>query len=141
MCADLRSEELLQPGHVNQYGYTIAELDMSVLRLATDQFSPGYCVLICKRHVAEPHQLDAMERAAFLADLTRAGQAVLEAMAADKMNYALLGNAVPHTHSHLIPRYHGDPAGGMPLFGDPENPTLVPEATYQDRADRIRAAL
>jgi diadenosine tetraphosphate (Ap4A) HIT family hydrolase len=32
-----------------------------------------------------------------------------------KVNYMLLGNSVPHLHTHVFPRYPDDPAPGGPL--------------------------
>ncbi len=141
MCQSLESGEVLAPDHTDEFGRTIARLDMSVLRLSTDQFSPGYCVLICTRHVAEPHDLTPAEQQSFMADVLRAGQALQKVFGADKMNYMILGNALPHTHCHLIPRYYGDPAGGQPLLGDPDNPATIAEAEFLDRVRRIRAEL
>ncbi|MDQ3895819.1 MAG: hypothetical protein M3326_00985 [Actinomycetota bacterium] len=31
------------------------------------------------------------------------------------MNYNVLGNAVPHVHAHVLPRYVDDSSPGMPL--------------------------
>ena len=30
-------------------------------------------------------------------------------------NYAIFGDAVPHVHTHITPRYPDDPAPGRPL--------------------------
>jgi hypothetical protein len=38
---------------VNQYGYTVADLGMSQLWLAVNQYVPGYCVLICQKQGPE----------------------------------------------------------------------------------------
>lgn len=138
MCEELESGEVLKPHHVNQFGYTIAELDMAVLRLGADQFSIGCSVLICKRHVAEPHQLTGPEQQSFMADLLRAGQAVQRAFRADKINYLMLGNALPHTHCHLIPRYYGDVAGGAPLLG---SRTIRPSSPKRSTSTASRASV
>ena len=96
--------------HFDAYGRTISPLDASVLRLCADQFTPGYCVVISTRHVAEPYDLPEHERGSFFADVLRAGKAVQQALGSIKMNYLILGNEQPHLHCHLIPRYYGDPA-------------------------------
>ena len=44
LCATVRST-----GATDEHGYTIADLQLSRLRLASNQFVPGYCVLICTR--------------------------------------------------------------------------------------------
>lgn len=56
------------------------------------------------------------------------------------MNYLTLGNAVPHLHTHLIPRYYGDPAPGRPYLTGPE-PILLPEPEYEELAAAIRVKL
>ena len=41
------------------------------------------------------------------------------------MNYEVLGNALPHLHTHLVPRYLDDPAPGRPFpFLGVERPNL-----------------
>jgi diadenosine tetraphosphate (Ap4A) HIT family hydrolase len=32
-----------------------------------------------------------------------------------QLNYVTFGNAVPHVHTHIVPRYADDPAPGRPL--------------------------
>ena len=124
----------------DDYGHTVADLRLSRLRLASNQSSPGYCVLICGRHVCEPHELTADERERFFADLCDAGRAIATVFGAFKMNYQLLGNLVPHLHAHITPRYHGDPVPGGPISPDPRAAPPSP-AWLAERAAALRAAL
>ncbi len=125
---------------VDDYGCTIADLGLSRLRLAANQFVRGYCVLICTRHVREPYDLAADERAAFFEDMMRAARALERVFQPTKMNFQILGNAVPHLHCHILPRYYGDPAPSRPL--DPELGTrLLASREYEERVAAIRAAL
>ena len=125
---------------VDAYGYAIADLQLSRLRLASNQFVPGYCVLICARHVIEPYHLTSTERTLFFDDLVRAAEAIARVVTPIKMNVQILGNAVPHLHAHLVPRYYGDPAPSRPL--DPGLQTvMLTSAEYQERVQRIQAAL
>ena len=135
LCAELAFDE-----PANAYGHTVADLSISRLRLAANQFAAGYCVLICARHVAEPYHLPAPERAAFFDDLMRAGEALDAVFRPLKMNFQLLGNAVPHLHCHIIPRYYGDPAPGRPLDPDLGTRHLAP-SEYAERVEAIRVAL
>jgi diadenosine tetraphosphate (Ap4A) HIT family hydrolase len=68
--------------------------------------------------VREPYQLDAGERAAFFEDLMRIGAALERVYGADKLNFSLLGNATPHLHCHVQPRYYGDPYPSRPVDPD-----------------------
>ncbi len=135
LCRDLASAV-----PANEYRYTVAELAVSQLWLATNQSVPGYCVLVCSSHVREPYELGRDERMAFFEDMVRSGQALETAFRALKMNFEILGNAVPHLHCHLKPRYYGDPAPGRPIEVDQRVVRLSPE-DYQRRAAAIRAAL
>jgi hypothetical protein len=54
-------------------------------------------------------------------DIAERGAGVLAALERNPlfepchMNYNVLGNAVPHVHAHVLPRYFDDPSPGMPL--------------------------
>ncbi len=122
------------------YGHTIADLDLGRLRLAANQFVPGYCVLICARHVREPYDLSVRERTAFFEDMMRAARALEAVFAPVKMNFEILGNAVPHLHCHIKPRFYGDPAPGAPIDPDAARVLLTPEK-LAERVGAIRAAL
>lgn len=125
---------------VDDSGFTVAHLSKSILRLARNQFSAGYSVLVCTEHGPEPYSLQPKDQAAYLDDMARVGAALDRVFAPDKMNFLTLGNSVPHLHTHLIPRYLGDPEPGAPYLPESGTVTLT-EAGYQDRVDRIRRAL
>ena len=135
ICEDLRSRET-----ANRFGYLIADLHLSRLRLNTNQFPPGYCLISCTKHVREPYDLTEEEQALFFGDMMRAARALERVYQPTKMNFQLLGNAIPHLHGHIIPRYYGDPAPGRPIArGDPRV-TLTPDE-YHERVRLIREAL
>jgi diadenosine tetraphosphate (Ap4A) HIT family hydrolase len=41
-----------------------------------------------------------------------------------KLNYDVLGNAVPHLHTHIVPRHADDPRPGWP-FPFPDSDPLA----------------
>ncbi len=43
---------------------------------------------------------------------TREGERYLRPV---KLNYLTLGNALPHLHTHIVPRYADDPVPGRPF--------------------------
>ncbi|ARB28703.1 HIT domain-containing protein [Pseudomonas tolaasii] len=73
------------------------------------QFLPGYCLLLPDPVVASLNDLDTQARAAYLLDMARLGDAVLQATGALRMNYEILGNSEPELHCHIFPRYASEP--------------------------------
>jgi len=73
------------------------------------QFLPGYCLLLPDPVVPSLNDLDAESRSTYLLEMTRIGDAVLEATGALRMNYEILGNSEPELHCHIFPRYASEP--------------------------------
>jgi diadenosine tetraphosphate (Ap4A) HIT family hydrolase len=89
------------------------------------------------RHVAEPTGLTDSEAATYGREVLRVGRAIEAAFAPVKLNDDLLGNSVPHLHTHIVPRYADDPRPGWPFpFPDPDPPPMP-----EDRLDAVVAAL
>ncbi len=124
----------------NAYRYVVGDLRVSQLWLSRNQSVPGYCILVYRRHAREPYDLPPPERSAFFEDMTDAGRALERAFGAVKMNFELLGNAVPHLHCHLKPRTYGDPAPGKPIHPDRQVVHLT-EEEYALRLTAIRRVL
>ena len=102
---------------IDEYSFKIIELDVSTLYLERDQQYAGYCVLkFTKRHATGLEHLTAEEHASFARDLKTAADAIYRAFTPDHMNYATLGNVIPHLHYHLIPRYKDDGRWGAPVW-------------------------
>lgn len=135
VCAEVSSD-----APSNEEGFFVADLDFSRLRLAANQFVAGYCVLLCRKHVQEPYDLSKEERGMYFEDIACAGQALDRVFKPLKMNFNILGNAVPHLHAHILPRYHGDPAPHRPIDPDAQRVLLKPDE-YAQRVDLIRSAL
>jgi diadenosine tetraphosphate (Ap4A) HIT family hydrolase len=68
----------------------------------------------------------------------RVARAINAAFAPCHLNYDLLGNGVPHVHTHIVPRYLDDASPGTPLAWreDPVEPAALAE-----QAARLRAAV
>ena len=79
-----------------------------------------------KKHAVELFDLSDDEAFEFLKDVMAAARALKEVTGADKINYEIHGNTVPHLHMHLFPRYIlGD------RFGDSVvNPREIDPPTY-----------
>jgi len=83
--------------------------------------SPGHSLIIPKRHVESLFDATQSEREAMLALLAEAREYVIKDHSPSGYNIGInegsaAGQAVPHLHVHLIPRYAGDteqPRGGI----------------------------
>jgi diadenosine tetraphosphate (Ap4A) HIT family hydrolase len=64
------------------------------------------------RHVVEPTELSEEEAAAYGRDVLAVGRALETTFSAVKINDNVLGNWVPHLHTHIVPRYRDDPRPG-----------------------------
>lgn len=119
----------------------IADCGAATAYLHTDQFFPGWCVLVLGRHARELYELAPAERAALMDEVARLAQALAGVFAAVKMNYALLGNQLPHVHWHLVPRRADDPVPREPVWALPHAPVVLDPAAKAARIAAIRAAL
>ena len=100
---------------------------------------PGYTVVVWTRpHVVEPTELSEENASAYWADVLDAARAIEAHFQPVKMNYQTLGNALPHLHTHVIPRYPDDPKPGEPLpFPDAE-PGFIPEEEFTSTVESLR---
>ena len=77
--------------------------------LGDPQVLRGYSLLLPDPVVPHLNALPPAGQVAFLADLARLGQAVLEVTGALRINYAMFGNLEPALHAHVHPRYVDEP--------------------------------
>jgi diadenosine tetraphosphate (Ap4A) HIT family hydrolase len=99
----------------------------------------GLSVVVFRgRHVVEPTALTEAEAAGYGRAVLRAGRALEAAFAPVKVNYDVLGNSVPHLHTHVVPRYADDPRPGWPFpFPDPEPGPMDDDRLMRD-VQRLR---
>jgi diadenosine tetraphosphate (Ap4A) HIT family hydrolase len=103
----------------------------------------GYCLVTwAGAHVADPTDLAPSHAASYWDDVLSVGRAVRAVFRPVKVNYLLLGNLVPHLHTHVVPRYVDDPAAGGPLSWEllVGAPPTAPQELRQQAAD-LRTAL
>lgn len=89
--------------------YVIAPMKSGWLVIGDVQPLPGYCVFLADPVVAQINDLTEAARVRYSLDVLRAGDAILAATGAARMNYETLGNSEPALHTHLIPRYANEP--------------------------------
>ncbi len=93
------------------------------------------------RHVAEPTELTNQEATRYWQELLAVGRALEDVFQPVKLNYNLLGNAVPHLHTHIVPRYEDDPRPGWPFPFPEEEPADMPEDVLHADVEALRAAI
>lgn len=82
----------------------VCELQVSHVYLVKNQNFPGRCVVVFKEHKKELFELTASELHAFSEDTALVAQAINDLYKADKINYGIFGDGVPHLHYHIIPK-------------------------------------
>jgi diadenosine tetraphosphate (Ap4A) HIT family hydrolase len=105
-------------------------------------FRPGYVVVVHRgeRHVTEPTELSDDEAIGYWRDTMKVAAAIERVCRPYKLNVMMLGNQLPHLHTHLVPRYDDDPdAGGPPTYDEDAAPR--DEHDVQDQAEQLRSAL
>jgi len=100
---------------------------------------PGLCRVIWDRHVKEMTELEPAERGRIMQLVFALEQALIEVLQPDKINLASLGNAVPHIHWHVVPRFRDDPHFPNPVWGEKLRQSAHP--LPNDFAMRMRKAL
>jgi diadenosine tetraphosphate (Ap4A) HIT family hydrolase len=77
-----------------------------------------WLLLVPRRHdVVEIIDLDEVEQAQLMTEISRTARALKEVTHCDKLNIAALGNVVPQLHVHVIARRTGDVAWPRPVWG------------------------
>lgn len=112
------------------------------------QHLPGYSLLLTDdTSVNHLTDLAWRQRKAFLFDLSLIGEAIRHACRANglrRINYEVLGNAVPILHGHVHPRYEWEPPHAVagPVWRYPSEVRNDPEHAYSDaKHGALRAAI
>ena len=133
MCEQGRPDE-------TPWGARIFAGEVSDAYLQRADIQRGYTVVVWRgRHVAEPTELEPNEAVAYWSELLHVGRALETHLAPVKMNYNVLGNTLPHLHTHVLPRYADDPRPGWPFpFPEEERPPIA-ETVFERDVDALRA--
>ena len=106
----------------------------------------GYSVVIWRggRHVSDPTELSKDEASSYFDEVLRVGRAIETQYKPIKMNFEMLGNSLPHLHTHVVPRYLDDGEPGRPphfMRIDLEDEPEIPEQTYARDLAALRELL
>lgn len=78
--------------------------------------------------VTELHELDAAGRRQLDAEIDTLARYLKDALGAQKINVAAIGNLVPQLHVHVVGRHPGDPCWPGVVWGNlPDGPAWTPE--------------
>lgn len=105
----LSIQERVAAAHAGANPNIVCRMPSGWLALGDNQYLLGYCVLLPDPVVDSLNAQAAAPRAAYLGDMARVGDALLEVTGAYRINYAILGNSDPALHAHIVPRYRDEP--------------------------------
>ena len=95
----------------------IGDLPLSKVLVIKDANYPWLMLVPRRPAKVEIIDLDEVEQAQLMAEVSRAAKALKEITKCDKLNIAALGNMVPQLHVHVIARRTGDAAWPRPVWG------------------------
>ncbi len=110
----------------------------------TDEPFPGFCRVIWNVHAREMTDLSAANRSHLMHIVYAVESALRARLTPAKMNLASLGNAVPHLHWHVVPRFADDTHFPRPVWGLPQRdaaPHLLPDDFVGSLAGDLAAML
>jgi diadenosine tetraphosphate (Ap4A) HIT family hydrolase len=117
----------------------IAEMPHSVAFVLPDQTYRGRTVVWLKEHFDDPVDLPTGLRNALMNEVMFVAEALRRVLRPNRLNYTCFGNAVPHVHWHIVPRFKDDPDWGKAPWRENER-SLAP-AEVATLAERIRRML
>ena len=119
----------------------VVELPASTVYLWKDSRYLGRCVVALKGHARELFALEPARRQQYLEEVSAVAAAIQQGFQADKINYAVFGDAVPHLHFHLVPKRIGGPEWGLPFVVNPSEPAPLSAEQIQTCLILLRARL
>ena len=139
MCAEGRPDEV----HGNARIFAGRVSDAYLVR--GDIGQPGYTIVIWRGgHIADLTDLDDADATTYLREVLKVARALEHQYKPAKLNLEMLGNSVPHLHTHIVPRYVTDDSPGQPARGlmqpDPHRKPIPDDVFHRDVA-ALRVAL
>jgi diadenosine tetraphosphate (Ap4A) HIT family hydrolase len=95
----------------------IGDLPLCRVLVVKDGNYPWLMLVPRRANVVEIIDLDEVEQAQLMTEVSRVSRALKEITRCDKLNVAALGNVVPQLHVHIIARRTGDAAWPRPVWG------------------------
>jgi len=95
----------------------IGDLPLSRVLVIRDANYPWLLLVPRRLEAVELIDLDEVEQAQLMTEISRTARALKDVTRCDKLNIAALGNVVPQLHVHVIARRTGDAAWPRPVWG------------------------
>ena len=116
----------------------VAKLGVSTLYLFREQTYKGRCIVSFDRHVNELFELSEEELTLFMKDVVKAAKTLKEVFNADKINYGIYSDKLPHLHFHIVPKYIDGVSWGSTFEMSPNNRKELSDTEYKDMIKVIR---
>jgi diadenosine tetraphosphate (Ap4A) HIT family hydrolase len=97
----------------------------------------GLIRVIWNEHVVEMTDLEILPRNDFMRAVYFVEESVRQMMNPDKINLASLGNAVPHLHWHIIPRWLDDSYFPLPIWGQRQREILAEKVSQRQSDEQL----
>lgn len=95
----------------------VGDLPLCRVVVIKDANYPWLLLVPRRPDVIEIIDLDEVEQAQLMTEVTRVARVLKDVTKCDKLNIAALGNLVPQLHVHIIARRSGDAAWPRPVWG------------------------
>ncbi|MBI5127930.1 MAG: HIT domain-containing protein [Rhodopseudomonas palustris] len=95
----------------------VGDLPLCRVVVIKDANYPWLLLVPRRADAVEIIDLDEVEQAQLMTEISRVGRALKEITKCDKLNIAALGNVVPQLHVHIIARRSNDAAWPRPVWG------------------------
>ena len=96
---------------------SIGDLPLSRVLIINDANYPWLLLVPRRPEHRRVIDLDEVEQAQLMTEITRVARALRAVTNCDKLNIAALGNVVPQLHVHVIARFRSDAAWPKPVWG------------------------
>ena len=114
----------------------IGDLPLCRVLVIKDAHYPWLLLVPRRPETIEIIDLNEVEQAQLMAEISRVGRALKETTKCEKLNIAALGNVVPQLHVHIIARRSSDAAWPRPVWG-----VMPPLAHDAEEVQRFISAL
>ncbi len=117
-------------GKIDKLMIKICSIDCADIYFFKDQKHLGRCVVTLDEHYTEMFQIPEEKLNRFMKIVSKVSSIISELFKADKINYAVYGDLVPHFHVHLVPKKKDELQWGKP-FTDDINKKFLSDIDYE----------